>query len=273
MTFSIKTKTTKALVFMGIAMSGAIFPNASFAGPIKVAVLGAPSTTSWNTDVQTKLTATGLFSQVDVINVASSTPTLATMQTYAAVLVFSDSNFSNPTQLGNNLADYVDSGGGVVEAVFANASVPLSGRYVSGGYYGINSTGQTQGSQLSLGTIYDLNSPIMAGITNFNGGSSSYRSTGSLTAGAVRVADWSNGAPLVVTKTIGGHTTVDLNFYPPSSSVRSDLWNASTQGGLLMANALVFASGTATAAVPEPASVALFGIGLAGLMLRHRKNA
>ncbi|HUJ43334.1 MAG TPA: hypothetical protein VLW52_06985, partial [Opitutaceae bacterium] len=84
-------------------------------------ILGAPSSSSWNTDLQSTLTATHLLSGgVSVMNVNTSTPTLSTLLNYKAVLVFSDSGgFQDPTTLGNVLASYVNAGGGVVEATFA----------------------------------------------------------------------------------------------------------------------------------------------------------
>ncbi len=263
---------SKSIATIVLGLAGGLLSLTAAASPLKVAVIGAPPLASWNTDVQQKLLGTGKFTGVDVFDAHSGTPSLATMETYGAVLVYSDAGFANSFALGNNLADYVDAGGGVVVAVFADASVALGGRYVSGGYLGINPSGQTQGTELTLGTIHDPSSPIMAGVTSLDGGSSTWRSTGSVRAGSVVVADWLNGAPLVVTTPIGGHQTVALNFYPPSSAVRSDFWNTSTQGGLLMANALDFSAGQRSD-VPEPASLALFGLGVLGLAVSRRKRA
>ncbi len=36
---------------------------------------------------------------------------------------------------------------------------------------------------------------------------------------------------------------VDLTFYPPSSLCRTDFWDVTTDGDLLMANALAFVGG------------------------------
>ena len=208
-------------------------------------------------DVQGKLIATGKFSAVDIIDASSTTPTLAQLQGYGSVLVWSDSGFADPTTLGNNLADYVDSGGGVVIAVFADASVPIGGRFASDDYYAMEPAGQTEGTELTLGTVQEPSSPIMAGVTTFDGGSSSFRGTGSPNMSAVRVADWSNGEPLVLRRTIGGVPRVDLNFFPPSSDARPDFWTASTDGVKLMANALIFTGGCGSSkATPTISTVA-----------------
>ena len=93
-----------------------------------VAVLGATPTPAWNSEVQAKLVGTGRFSSVAVVDVVSTTPTLATLQQYRALLVYPDANYFDANALGNVLADYVDGGGAVVEAVFGNY-VYMGGRY------------------------------------------------------------------------------------------------------------------------------------------------
>src|SRR5947209_6599998 len=138
----------------------------------KIALVAADNV-SWASEVQSKLVATGRFSQVDLIDGNSTTPTLAQLQAYKSVLVWSDGAFNNPTTLGNNLADYVDGGGGVVIAVFTDASVPLAGRFVSDDYYVLEPNSQGEG-QLTLGTVYEPSSPLMAGVTSFDGGTSSF---------------------------------------------------------------------------------------------------
>jgi hypothetical protein len=68
----------------------------------------------------------------------------------------------------------------------------------------------------------------------FNGGSSSFHSSGSLTDGAVVIAEYSNGRPLIVEKTVatpaGDVRRVDLNFFPVSNDAASNSWQASTDG-------------------------------------------
>src|SRR5262245_36505888 len=55
---------------------------------------------------------------VDVFNAASSTPTLAQLQDYDIVITSSFCTYANKTTLGNNLADYVDGGGVVIQNVY-----------------------------------------------------------------------------------------------------------------------------------------------------------
>ena len=248
------------------------FTLASSAQAQRVAILGAPNDPTWNTDVQNKLISTGLFSTVDVYNISATTPSLATLQTYGSVLVYTDGVVGNTTALGNELDTYVRGGGGVVDAVFANASIPVTGAFQANNDYSILPAGQGGGTVLTLVPV-NAGSPLLAGVTSFNGGTASYYGTGSLNPNSTLVANWSNGAPLVAYQGLGSGIEVSLNFFPPSSDVRNDFWISSTNGARLMGNALLFA---APAAVPEPGSIALL-IGMsvtgAGFVARRRKSA
>ncbi|TVS19950.1 MAG: hypothetical protein EA424_06450, partial [Planctomycetaceae bacterium] len=213
-------------------------------GSLHVGLLAADNTGN-AADVRTKLENLGWFDSITVIHVNSTTPTLETLQAFDSVVLWSWNTFANSTQLGNVLADYVDGGGGVVIQTFATSSTTYSpqGRWRTDGYHPIAQTGWTSGSSLTLGTVADPAHPIMDGVSSFSGGSSSWRGTGALAADANLIASWSNGTPLVADLLTFESPIVLLNFYPPSSSVGSGLWDASTDGDLLMGNALRYAAG------------------------------
>lgn len=219
----------------------------------RVAVYGAPVEDSWNTDVRNKLVTAGSsalagsFSSVNSVLVRSGlpVPTLAQLQQYDAVLVYSDATFNDSVALGNVLADYVDNGGGVVLATFAfnsGGGNGISGRISTGGY--LPFTLGSGSSAVNLTLVADEPAhPILGGLSSFNGGSSSFHNSPiSPAPGAELVAHWSNQQPLVGVKQLAPGRVVGLNFYPPSSDARSDFWQSSTDGGLLMANALLWAA-------------------------------
>ena len=217
------------------------------AAAIDVAVYGAPNSTSWQNDVVAKLQATGQFDSVANVLVSGTTPSVASMSQYDAILVYSDGvGFQNPTAIGNNLADYIDGGGGVVISTFSmhsvSSSITIQGRIRTGGYIPMTFASQQQPSGLTM--VKDVPThPILSGVGSFTGGSSSYHHTNAVVSGATQVAHWSNNRPLVAEWVPDGSgTVVALNFYPPSSSARSDFWVASTDGDTLMANALTFAA-------------------------------
>ncbi len=222
-----------------------------------VLVCGAASPQTWLDDVQNKLIATGSFSTVTTYNTYSTgTPTVAYLQTFDAVLVYTDYGCMDPVTFGNNLATYIDGGGAVVSCVFANASVLITGNFNTAPYQVCIPNSGQNASPLTLGATLDPCSPIMTGITSFDGGSSSYRTTSTnFVPGSTTVSTWSNGEWLVATRTNVGPMNVrrcDLNFYPPSSDVRSDFWQSTTQGGQIMAQAILWTCGvTNSASVPS----------------------
>jgi len=76
---------------------------------------------------------------VDVFDATATTPSLALLKTYDMVAVFSNPPFGDRTAMSNNLADYVVTGGVVVELNF--------------GFYRLNAivaSGSTQLAQWSV---------------------------------------------------------------------------------------------------------------------------
>ncbi|HOZ45999.1 MAG TPA: right-handed parallel beta-helix repeat-containing protein [Candidatus Hydrogenedentes bacterium] len=201
--------------------------------------------TSVAEDLQAKLAALGSISgHIDLFDATVDTPSLATLQAYDAVMHWTNGDAADHVTLGDNLADYVDAGGGVVLAVFATGSSPgecLAGRWSTGGYDPITPLGQANGA-MSLGTIHDAGHLVMHGVSALSG-SNIYYGTGSVAGGATRIADWANGAPLAVE--LGGKATpiLSLNLFPISTDVDASGWSTSTDGAVLMANALNYVMG------------------------------
>jgi len=89
---------------------------------------------------------------------------------------------------------------------------------------------------VTLGTIALPSHPLMSGVSTF-AGSSVPCHDGPIAPAATLVASLSNGRPLVATREPSAGRTALLGFYPPH------LWDGSTDGARLMANALVWAAG------------------------------
>lgn len=223
--------------------------NTAGSGPAVAIVASAANDASapWFTDPQARLAASGAFSAVDIINANTVTPTPTELANYDAVLVWSNLSFADEVALGDNLAEYVDSGGGVVLAVFANSSPDAedgpAGRWESHVYQIVTPHAGTTAGAATLGTVHDPGHPIMAGVTSFDGGSSSFRPTSTdLVPSAELIAEWSDGKVLAAVRedTVGAR--VDLGFYPPSDAVMPGFWDATTDGDLLLVNALLYAA-------------------------------
>jgi hypothetical protein len=78
---------------------------------------------------------------------------------------------------------------------------------------------------------------------NINTFTAKYRPTlTTIPANANLIAQWSDGKTLVITDETFLQNRVELGVWPVSSSVTSGGWNSSTDGTLLMANALEWTS-------------------------------
>ncbi|XYH98323.1 hypothetical protein ACMHYB_00715 [Sorangium sp. So ce1128] len=172
-----------------------------------------------------------------VFNIQEATPTLTDLQAYDAVLVYSDSAPLDTSTLGDNLATYYDGGGRVVVATFANASIPLGGRWASEGYQLVDPIGQEQPEETGPLGINEPGSALLADVTSL-AATSAFRSFGGPINGGIVVATWGSGAPLIVRGVKNGRARADLNMFPPSRAMRSDFWFGS--GAEIMRNALLF---------------------------------
>src|SRR5690606_4059532 len=161
-----------------------------------VAAASASPTDPAYTETQRVIFETGYFNSVDIVHLASGvpTPTLAELQQYDAVLVWTNTTPGDNELLGDRLADYVDAGGGVVVAVFANSTTTtgrnIGGRWRSAEYEVIVPRSGNQSGQAALGAVLDPSHPIMDGVSSFNGGTSSFRpNVTNLHAGATAIAE------------------------------------------------------------------------------------
>jgi len=248
---------------------------------INVVLLSAMGSNSFDSDVISKIQANAPFLNISVIKVDTITPSVATLEGYQAVLLMSNGNaFADAFALGNNLAQYIDDGHGLVIANNSNTNTncssvnnQLCGTFQTSNYWALEPGTVQSGTRLTLGTVYATGSPLMTGVTSFDGGSISNRIVGSVNSNATRIADWSDGTPLIATRTFSsGANEVALNFFPPSSDAWPGLWQSSTDGGRIMSNALLYAGNISSEDVPEPNYlVAGAGLALVSLLLRRRR--
>ena len=221
-------------------------PTPSGTGTVRVNIIGPSESATWYSDVISKITSAkntlypGKTLTITQNNNSAYVGSDLTTSNFDCVLIWSDGSYSN-TSLGTNLNSYITAGGGFVICVFANASVALPITFSYTNTPTVFPGNQNAGGGLTLGT-YTSSDPLMLGVTSFNIGTAGYGANGlTLQSGATTVAQYSNGNILVAKKTIGTARTVSLNFFPPSSTVRSDFWSSSTNGGELMCNAIIWA--------------------------------
>jgi len=162
-----------------------------------LAVLIAYADTGVPADLKAQIEAEPGVTVVDLFDAAAGTPTLAQLEGYNVVVPFSNSGLQDATALGNNLADYVDEGGTVVQYGFSfyGPSQPygVNGRWLTGNYNPYDYSINLSFAAFTLGT-YTAAHPIMAGVTTL---SSTHQNVVTPASGATQVAAASNGNSLV----------------------------------------------------------------------------
>lgn len=251
-----------ALLFIGVERAKA--------GPISLAIVTADGSAASPAPVA-QLLDTGEFSRVTVIDATSSTPSLDTLRGYDAVLAYTNVRPSDPTSLGDILADYADEGHRVTLATFGFSDpVAIGGRIMTSGYspfvnVGVN--GDVSGRLVAVNPDDPLFVGInLAAIAYFHNINFSYPG---LDTGATLLATDGSGINMIAQNSAGN--IIGLNFFPPLGG-KKDFFH-------LIANSLTIPASPqaepAISAVPEPSTAILVSLGAAGITFagwRRRKN-
>lgn len=145
---------------------------------------------------------------VTEINAQDTVLTVAQLLPYDVVITWSGGFYRNTVEIGNNLAAYADSGGGVIVGVFARERQhALRGRMDSAYYRGLQEHDLT-GPSGSLGW-FDVQHPLMEGITSVT---ANYQCAVAHWPEALLVAKWASGRPAVTLSHNG--RVVDFGLYP-----------------------------------------------------------
>jgi hypothetical protein len=235
--------------------------------PPKVAVLSGSS----NHDLQNKLVALGTFGAVDFFDVSSVTPTVAQLKGYDAVALYTYLSFDDGPTFSENLAQYLEAGGGVVIFDYETQELGtygLAGRYQSTYTLSnpIDSFDWITDGGFGIGTINDVGSPIFAGVTTAGCSASdcSHLPTSAFKPGVHVVATWSDGTPAVVTGTIAGHRVAEINIHGRSDDAASyDGWDPTTNTAVLIANTLKWSIPEKTVQVAKTFDLGASAVGTA----------
>jgi hypothetical protein len=222
-----RSRLILALAVAFCALLTAATPTTASPGGLKVLVTG-------NCAAETAPMATAMQAQSGVASVTTfdtnaATPTLSQLATQDLVVDTGDTcgnGYSNSVTYGNNLADYVDQGGVVLQAAFDNfdevGSHP-TGRFASGGYAPL-SLGPNGNNQTTLGQVLKPHSPIVQGLGTFSTGSNT---TTPLAPGATLLAKWADGRNAIAVK----GRVVATSASADDSSARPDLARLASNTG------------------------------------------
>ncbi|MEM8680789.1 MAG: hypothetical protein AAGF97_15680 [Planctomycetota bacterium] len=261
----------RSLTALVLAVLCCLAPSMLWAAAPHVAIVAAATNSSIKserfTDLRDVLVADGRFQSVDIISTTrfgTGTPTLNALLQYDAIIHWSNDSNDDAVALGNVFADYVDAGGGMVQAVFANTSSNsdrfLQGRWLTDGYNIIPPNGGfTQGPTVSgFDTetavmspplepdhpIFDNVGEVRLSTGQFSSGAlwGAYRpTTTALEPGARKLALWEDGKTAVAISDNFPHR-IDLGFHPVSDNVVDGYYDITSDTKRLIANALLHAA-------------------------------
>ncbi|HET6998046.1 MAG TPA: hypothetical protein VFI03_05595 [Solirubrobacterales bacterium] len=153
--------------------------------------------------LQAQLVALPDVATVDLVNTSDEgeegrIPSAAELSAYDVVVSIGDNGYLDPVAWGNSLADFLDSGGVVVQSAYDNWEDPDSfpqGRFSAGGYAPFI-PGDNVNEVTSLGAFNGA-SPLMQGV---NALTTEDNTAPTLAPGAALIAQWVNGNPAIAQK-------------------------------------------------------------------------
>jgi hypothetical protein len=176
------------------------------------------------TQFQTEIQAEPNVTAVDLFDASNATPTLDQLQQYDIVVPFGNNMFFDSRMLGNNLADYVDGGGIVVQYGFSHAGpgdpAGINGRWLRDGYNPYDYSEDLETNPFSLGA-FNAGHPLMAGVTTLN---STFANIVTPDPAATEVAQNNLGESLVAFRPVGTQTTIGVTAYVGSGATESGDW-------------------------------------------------
>ena len=165
---------------------------ATFSEAANIAVLSNQYAPELATDFNAQLTG-HTFTGIDV---STTTPTLAELQAYDAVLLFEDGTFSNATNVGNVVAQYANSGHAVILGTFYDQDRSDAGGHGWGALESIDpNTTDTVGCSYTANAINAASivaHPLTTGVTSLFSGPTGYSGGNQAKPGSVVLANWTN---------------------------------------------------------------------------------
>lgn len=200
--------------------------------------------TDWANEVRDMLASRNAV-QVEAVNPNTEGLALQTCLQFDAVLVFSSSGFSDPDEVGDVLADYIDAGGGVVVAAIAGDSDShgVGGRYDRADYHAMRRGERSHDARHTLGRKLVPDHPVLLNVSSFDGGPQSWRvkTAVSSSSSSRLLAEWEDGIPLLAERLIRGRfSSLSLNIWPPSRAISKDGWETFSDGDRLLSNSLFY---------------------------------
>ncbi len=182
--------------------------------------------------------------------------TLDDLIPYQVVIIQNDYKWSaagaDVNAVGDMIADYIDQGGKVVADmyIYSYDEWGFGGRFITEGYGPFTGTSQDIWGEGTLGTVYEPNHPVMAGVAAIND-TWGHQDPG-LAADALLIADWNDGQPMIAVN----DNVVGLNILPINEN---GIWASDI--ATLLHNSIVWLAGGAWLTVDPTEGVVANGKG------------
>lgn len=175
----------------GYASGSSAAVEVAIQNPLRILIVYSDSVAPKN--LQSRLLLQPGVGQVDLILARNLTATSVQMSSYDLVIAYSNTIWFNASLQGDQIANYLASGGVVVGLNFDwnTTDYALSGLWTSAGYSPFSAPGSNDFVMAGLGE-YQIGHPLLAGVSSLN---AYYRQSLTLTAGAISVAKWNDVTP------------------------------------------------------------------------------
>ncbi len=183
---------------------------------------------------------------VKTLNAAQTSVTVQQLLEYNSILIFSESKFKNPEELGNTVAAYLQQKGGVVLCTFANCNnnLGIRGKFVEDSNLPVSLSAQTNmaaGSSHLMQMKKEFH-PIFQQVSTTQLEFGKYRSKCEVRRNVgIVLAKWlDDGAPLIVEHV--NRRVLVCNFYPSSSNLYADTWKQNDDSDRLLFQCMYYVS-------------------------------
>ena len=200
-------------------------------------IIVATGANGYALDIQATLLSSGAFTSVDIWDAVMQTPTTNDLLRYDVAVLQYDARYQSPQILGNNLAAYVDAGGGVVEPNFDWSFPGPTGAFNTGGYHAmLPAPNFTYVDDRLASNTGGFSGPYLSGQFNVE------QPVAAPTATVLATYD-DGGLFIAAHAPTGAGVVVAVNDYAASNAVgRTDFWDINYDGASLWANVALFAA-------------------------------
>ncbi|KAJ3449788.1 hypothetical protein M0812_05947 [Anaeramoeba flamelloides] len=217
---------------------------------IKVALIVADKDMVYVQNVATTLSMLGVIETIRVFRSNKKNYAYEQIKNMDVAFVYSsDSQFYNAERLGNDLADFVEDGGGLVMCAIncldSSDDKQLEGRITTPEYLPIVKNDSLNSEYQNLGKIETPSHPVIRDVNIFNGGRNSFRiNVKTVTNDSTVIAYWDDGTVFAAEKHFPKKPSygkvIALNLWPPNSDSDPNCWNSDSDGKTLLLNSIMY---------------------------------